>query len=183
MGGAIKYPEASDAVQVRRTEEYVCGVNGAIEMPAGLSIAASATNPIRLINLTTGLRTQLTTGTLENGKVIKFINPDMKAASGVDTVEGDRIRVFWTEIVNDSHAMANKVVEITISPNTFPGVYRVVGDTFIRNANTGKDEMFQFVIGKAKVTSNVTLQLQAEGKQQGLLSLNSVNCWNLQKAA
>ena len=76
-----------------------------------------------------------------------------------------------------------KVVEITISPNTFPGVYRVVGDTFIRNANTGKDEMFQFVIGKAKVTSNVTLQLQAEGKQQGLLSLNSVNCWNLQKAA
>ena len=54
-------------------------------------------------------------------------------------------------------------MEITISPNTFPGAYRVVGETFIRSEETGKDEAFQFIIPKAKVQSSVTLTLEAEG--------------------
>ena len=54
-------------------------------------------------------------------------------------------------------------IEVTISPDTFPGTYKVVGDTFMRSEKTGKDEPFQFVINKAKVQSNVTLTLQAEG--------------------
>ena len=54
-------------------------------------------------------------------------------------------------------------VEVTISPDTFPGTYKVVGDTFMRSEKTGKDEPFQFIINKAKVQSNVTLTLQAEG--------------------
>ena len=33
----------------------------------------------------------------------------------------------------------------------------------MRSEKTGKDEPFQFVINKAKVQSNVTLTLQAEG--------------------
>jgi hypothetical protein len=33
----------------------------------------------------------------------------------------------------------------------------------MRSERTGKDEMFQFVIGKAKVTSDVTITLEAEG--------------------
>ena len=40
---------------------------------------------------------------------------------------------------------------------------RVVGDTFMRSQATGKDEAFQFVIGKAKVLSEVTITLEAEG--------------------
>ena len=44
-----------------------------------------------------------------------------------------------------------------------PGTYRVVGDTFMRSEKTGTDEPFQFVINKAKVQSNVTITLQAEG--------------------
>lgn len=60
---------------------------------------------------------------------------------------------------------------------------RVVGDTFMRSEKTGKDEAFQFVINKAKVLSEVTITLEAEGKRLGLLSLNSVNCWEPLKAA
>lgn len=41
--------------------------------------------------------------------------------------------------------------------------YRVIGDTFIRSEKTGKDEAFQFQIGKAKVSSEVTITLEAEG--------------------
>jgi hypothetical protein len=33
----------------------------------------------------------------------------------------------------------------------------------MRSEKTGKDEPFQFIINKAKVQSNVTLTLQAEG--------------------
>ena len=33
----------------------------------------------------------------------------------------------------------------------------------MRSAKTGKDEPFQFIIAKAKVQSNVTITLEAEG--------------------
>ena len=39
----------------------------------------------------------------------------------------------------------------------------MVGETFIRSEETGKDEAFQFIIPKAKVQSSVTLSLEAEG--------------------
>ena len=39
----------------------------------------------------------------------------------------------------------------------------MVGETFIRSEETGKDEAFQFIIPKAKVQSSVTLTLEAEG--------------------
>lgn len=73
---------------------------------------------------------------------------------------GDEVRFFWTKKVANN---ADAAVEITISPNTFPGTYKVVGDTFMRSEKTGKDEPFQFVIGKAKVLSEVTITLEAEG--------------------
>ena len=47
---------------------------------------------------------------------------------------------------------------------------RVVGDTFMRSEATGKDEAFQFVIGKAKVLSEVTITLEAR-KSLGLIKL------------
>ena len=52
---------------------------------------------------------------------------------------------------------------IDVSANTFPGTYYVVGDTFARSEASGADEMFQFIIPKAKVTSENTITLEAEG--------------------
>ena len=52
---------------------------------------------------------------------------------------------------------------ITIGANTFPGTYCVVGQTFARDAITGEDDLFTFIIHKAKVQSNVTLTMEAEG--------------------
>lgn len=52
---------------------------------------------------------------------------------------------------------------ISITPNNFPGVYYVVGDTYARSAITGDDEFFQFIIPKAKVQSENTLTMEAEG--------------------
>lgn len=52
---------------------------------------------------------------------------------------------------------------IDVSANTFPGTYYVVGDTYARSEASGADEMFQFIIPKAKVTSENTITLEAEG--------------------
>lgn len=52
---------------------------------------------------------------------------------------------------------------IEISAQTFPGTYYVTGDTYARSEITGKDEFFQFIIPKAKVQSENTITLEAEG--------------------
>ena len=53
--------------------------------------------------------------------------------------------------------------EVVISGDTFPGTYYVTGDTYARSDVSGKDQFFQFVIAKAKVTSENTITLEAEG--------------------
>lgn len=53
--------------------------------------------------------------------------------------------------------------EIVVSANSFPGVYYVIGETFARAFKTGKDEFFQIVFPKAKITSENTITMEAEG--------------------
>ena len=53
--------------------------------------------------------------------------------------------------------------EVIISGDSFPGTYYVTGDTYARSDVSGKDQFFQFIIPKAKVTSENTITLEAEG--------------------
>lgn len=176
LGGAIKKPATTAPVVVRHTEEVVCGDNGVVPKPkdhlTGVELTPTATygHPIRLINLTTGTRTQLVVEaadgaaiTISGTKAINFKNPKMIGAEPVASAKGDHVRIFWEEVLKGAESETESAVEVTISPDTFPGTYKVVGDTFMRSEKTGKDEPFQFIINKAKVQSNVTLTLQAEG--------------------
>lgn len=52
---------------------------------------------------------------------------------------------------------------IEVSANSFPGTYYVTGDTYARSEASGRDEFFQFIIPKAKVQSENTITLEAEG--------------------
>jgi len=183
LGGAIKKSStAGNTVIVRHTEEVVVDQSGKVPAPkdhlTGKTLLPKATygHPIRLINLgggtnsaTAGARTQIVVETaggaakeMQASNTIQFKNP----AAGIDALTaptaGDHIRIFWEDVVT-SATTDESAVEVTISPDTFPGTYRVVGDTFMRSEKTGKDEPFQFVISKAKVQSNVTITLQAEG--------------------
>ena len=177
LGGAIKKStKAGEKVLVRHTEEVVVDASGKVPAPKDhltnktLLPVASALHPIKLINLgggknstTAGCRTQITENTFAaTGNTIKFKNPAAGIDSLTDPTPGDHIRIFWEEEVTSS-TQDESAVEVTISPDTFPGTYRVVGDTFMRSEGTGADEPFQFVINKAKVQSNVTITLQAEG--------------------
>jgi hypothetical protein len=58
---------------------------------------------------------------------------------------------------------AKEGIKLTIDAETFPGTYRLVGDTYARNRKTGKDEYFQFEIPQAKMDSENTITLEAEG--------------------
>jgi hypothetical protein len=52
----------------------------------------------------------------------------------------------------------------TVTADGFAGTYRIVGDTVIKNASTGKSEAFQVVINNAKVDSAFKLDFKAEGE-------------------
>ena len=52
---------------------------------------------------------------------------------------------------------------ITVSGDSFPGTYYIQGDTYSRSDVSGKDQFFQFIIPKAKMSSENTITLEAEG--------------------
>lgn len=52
---------------------------------------------------------------------------------------------------------------ITIGANTFPGNYAIVGVTFARDQESGDDHLFTFYVPNAKVGSEITLTMEAEG--------------------
>lgn len=52
---------------------------------------------------------------------------------------------------------------ITVSGDTFPGTYYIQGDTYSRSDVDGRDQFFQFIVPKAKLTAEQTITLEAEG--------------------
>ena len=69
---------------------------------------------------------------------------------------GDKVFVHY-EVTLQS----KKVIDI--NADTFPGTYYITGDTFCRSDVTGEDDFFQFIIPKAKMSSENTITLEAEG--------------------
>lgn len=68
---------------------------------------------------------------------------------------------------------------IVVNANKFPGTYTVVGKTFARNESNGKDHLFTFVIPKAKIQSETTLTMEAEGDPSVIgMSLKVLRCKN-----
>ena len=51
---------------------------------------------------------------------------------------------------------------VKFTSDAFPGTYRVVGDTIVRDQSTGKDKVAQFLIPKASLQSGFSLSLDVE---------------------
>lgn len=56
-----------------------------------------------------------------------------------------------------------KAQQIIVRADEWPGMYMMVGETYIRNRDTGKDERVQIKFPQAKVKADQTLTLQADG--------------------
>lgn len=104
------------------------------------------------------------------GTVVSYLDEEIgeyvkvEAAAEITVGEaadaGKLMRVFYKTEVDGENGNA---VTITIDAGKFGGTYRVVGDTIVRSKETGEDEPFQFVIEKAKIQSEVTFTMEAEG--------------------
>ncbi len=66
---------------------------------------------------------------------------------GTPIAEGEVIYKFTRSVAYDDNSIGNT---IEISAEKFPGTYRVVGETYVRDKKTGEDQRFQFVIPEAK---------------------------------
>lgn len=51
---------------------------------------------------------------------------------------------------------------VKFASDKFPGAYRVIGDTVVRDNNTGKDRVAQFLIPKAQLQAGFTFTMDAE---------------------
>ena len=174
--GAKMFTEADKEheVVIRKNAEKTFKTNDEIAFPVGKGDTIDGKNQFptaevsgaegftfKWIDMTTGTRG--TAGNFEDGVTaalaaelarLQAANPD----AGI-TEAKVRIRFFWEEKATE----AQPATELVISPDKYPGTYRVIGDALIRSEKTGKDEAFQFVINKAKMLSEVTLTMQAEG--------------------
>lgn len=56
-----------------------------------------------------------------------------------------------------------KAKRIFVEAGVFPGMYKIVGETYIRSRDTGEDERVQLSFPLCKIMSNQTLTLSADG--------------------
>lgn len=96
-----------------------------------------------------------------DGKLYKKNNPKFYSEDGKPITSSEGLKKDETYFCTYDLKAEGAVIEI--SANSFPGTYYVTGDTFARSEASGKDEFFQFIIPKAKVTSENTITLEADG--------------------
>ena len=72
----------------------------------------------------------------------------------------------WTRTIKKKEYDDDSILGKTfvIDAETFPDTYRIVGETYIRNQKTGKDQRYQFTIFRANVSSDTSITLEAEGE-------------------
>ena len=100
----------------------------------------------------------------EDGAVLddQFTESDLKAlyTTGFTVPTGKNLdghKVMFTYWVKAT------TKTITVSGDTFPGTFYVQGDTYSRSDVDGRDQFFQFIVPKAKLTAEQTITLEAEG--------------------
>lgn len=158
-GAAVKEVSGEDYQVVRYTQELNITSKGLQEADFAHDPAYADTEKgekdfyLKWLDLDNGKR-----GQVKVEETTKSSGIELASLSGVKA--GDRIRLFYdVKVKNDE---ATTVYEITINAKNFPGTYRIYGDTVVRNRN-GLDTPFQFVVNRAKVGSEVTFTMEAEG--------------------
>jgi hypothetical protein len=139
------------------------------EMVTGAQTAYKREKLVAIVSTTAGQTKVTTSETFLTGTVYTYkddeiteITPVSKTGSVIEFTNTN-IPVGATVVVYYQFTTDATAQKITISADKFPSYVKVVGDTLIRNSETGVDEPFQFVINKAKVQPNFTLTFQADG--------------------
>ena len=99
----------------------------------------------------------------EDGTIIDsaFTESDLKAL--YTTGQSDATGAYSGHKFMFTYWLKATTKTITVSGDSFPGTYYIQGDTYSRSDVTGKDQFFQFIIPKAKMSAENTITLEAEG--------------------
>lgn len=125
-----------------------CTTAGVINL-AWTPLEAAANIRVYLASDDCGERIDMTGATL-SGKTLTLSGDGKTAAAS------QKVIVYYTRTAANAQTF-------TITADKFAGTYKLVGDTVIRNAQTGKDEPFQVVFPNLKWKSNLELGFTAEG--------------------
>ena len=80
---------------------------------------------------------------------------------GTPIAIGEIYYKFTRSVAYGDNSLGKK---IEISADKFPGTYRLVGETVVRNKDSKKDQRFQFIIPEGKMSaSDASLTLEADG--------------------
>ena len=76
-------------------------------------------------------------------------------------IKQNEVYYKWTRSIAPPHmSLGNRII---VDAEHFPGVYRLVGETYSRNRDTHEDERFQFEIPLCKMGSENSFTLEAAG--------------------
>lgn len=53
--------------------------------------------------------------------------------------------------------------ELAINPETFPGEYKIVGETYVRSRKDGKDHRMQLILNRVAISPTTNIELKADG--------------------
>lgn len=167
IGGAIKEPSENHVVKVARASALIT-IDTANTLPAEFY----DTYGNKVINAPEAYKAVVIKPAKESTSPVR---QRVSEENALVAAVGDKIRIFWDE----ERTAANSALEITISPSTFPGTYKFIGDTLIRNEETGKDEPYQWVVPKGKISSEATFTMEAAGDPATFqLSINVLRAIN-----
>ena len=146
-----------DGVSIGNTEEKITKVAMAriSETKTDTTVEIDAKEGRKTVKvLADGGTTYNTTAGIVKVTDAKGVNID--AENFTNQTAGDKVFVHY-----EVSPSSKKVIDI--NADTFPGTYYITGDTFCRSDVTGEDDFFQFIIPKAKMSSENTITLEAEG--------------------
>ena len=99
----------------------------------------------------------------EDGTILDSDFSASKLKALYQTGKADASGVYSGHKFMFTYWVAATTKTITVSGDSFPGTYYIQGDTYSRSDVTGKDQFFQFIIPKAKMSAENTITLEAEG--------------------
>lgn len=85
--------------------------------------------------------------------------------SDLFTIKLGTVYYKWTRTVKYKESEDDGILgrTLVIDAETFPDAYKIVGECYIREQKTGKDQRYQFIIHRAMVSSDTSITLEAEG--------------------
>lgn len=79
---------------------------------------------------------------------------------GTPIAEGEVYYKFTRSVAYEGQSLGHT---IEISADSFPGTYKVVGETYVRAQEGGADQRFMISIAQAKMSTEQTIELSADG--------------------